>query len=427
MAVRVLRMDHLQRVRGNWRVQVKVPAALRPIIGRESLTKGLNCQGTRSEARVLSLPYVAAFLTQIAEAKGQLIPMVWMPFERQVERVVRPRFGGGSETMTVERGGFGSRLLPKGSPAPQLNAKSGRLPFETLLDDWSLENTDPHARRFRSKVFRDFAAHLGHDDAKRVTPANIVSFKELLLRADKLAKKSVQNYITAIKGVLKFAADNQKITGNPGEGITYKAPDGEKMLGYTEDERAIILRAALDQPDHVKFPILIAGFSGCRIGEIADASTADIEEVDGIWCLQIRTLNREKGQTLKTAGSTRTVPLHSEVLRQGFVSRYLPSLPSGSLFPAYKLNQDGRRADPASHHIAKFIRRQCDMTDRRKDPSHSFRHYVVGWLRDQGVRLDVAEGITGHGSARRSELWNYGEYVAAMAAAIERLPNPLAR
>ena len=70
----------------------------------------------------------------------------------------------------------------------------------------------------------------------------------------------------------------------------------------------------MNKPDHIKLPVLIAAHTGARLSEFIDAHTKDIELVEGVWCLQIREDNREEGQTIKTEGSKRTVPLHSAIL-----------------------------------------------------------------------------------------------------------------
>jgi uncharacterized protein DUF6538 len=62
---------YLQRVGDIYRVQVVVPAALRPLIGRQSLTKGLGT-GDYDTARQRSRPYIAEFKAVIANARLRL-------------------------------------------------------------------------------------------------------------------------------------------------------------------------------------------------------------------------------------------------------------------------------------------------------------------------------------------------------------------
>src|ERR1700704_3961310 len=66
----------------------------------------------------------------------------------------------------------------------------------------------------------------------------------------------------------------------------------------------------------------LCSFHGCRTGEIADATTHDIECVNSIWAFNITTRNRSKDQRLKTAVSTRKLALHQAVIDEGFI-RYV--------------------------------------------------------------------------------------------------------
>jgi integrase len=403
--------DHIQFYKGSYRVRIGVPADVRPFIvhrGKHApreLTERLGTSN-KCEAKRLAPAILAKFLTQIETArKGET-------------------FHISSETPHLVDivSSFGKRVT---TDAPRVALEP--VTFESILGSWELENEKPSARRDMRRNIAKFAAFVGHDDASRVAPQNIIAWKESML-ATAMAKKSVQLHVGSVKTLFKFAAANHKLGSDPASGITYRAPKGSQKIpsiAYTVDQARRIVIEANSQPAEIRWPILIASFIGARISEIVDAYKADVEAIEGIWCLQVREDNREEGQDVKTEGSVRTVPLHSELIRQGFLS-FVQSLPDGSpLFRQFKPGRDNRRAEN-SRPINNFIRKDLGMTDKRKKPKHAWRHFVAGQLRDLGIRLDVAEGITGHGSARRSELWAYGEYVRAMSAAIEKLPNPLA-
>jgi hypothetical protein len=82
---------------------------------------------------------------------------------------------------------------------------------------------------------------------------------------------------------------------------------------------------------------------GFEIAKIADATTRDVECINGIWVIRIRTLHRSKDQRNKTEISTRTIALHSAVLAEGFIE-YVKSLPEGPLFPQIDLDGYGKRS-----------------------------------------------------------------------------------
>jgi len=55
------------------------------------------------------------------------------------------------------------------------------------------------------------------------------------------------------------------------------------------------LREGRNQPPKIRYPTLIAGFSGARVGEIADPATDDVYIVGDTCVLDIRADYREDG------------------------------------------------------------------------------------------------------------------------------------
>jgi hypothetical protein len=44
-----------------------------------------------------------------------------------------------------------------------------------------------------------------------------------------------------------------------------------------------VVQEALNKPDHIKLPVLIAAHTGARLSEFTVAHTSDIELVEGVW------------------------------------------------------------------------------------------------------------------------------------------------
>ena len=70
----------------------------------------------------------------------------------------------------------------KAARFPEFKSEAPALTLTTLFDRWVVE-TKPAASTFRTwkGVFGQFREHLGHDDARRVTPENVVAFKDARL------------------------------------------------------------------------------------------------------------------------------------------------------------------------------------------------------------------------------------------------------
>ena len=326
----------------------------------------------------------------------------------------------------MEVGIFDLFVAPPNTPVKE------PINFATLLATWELENTDEWTRRTKRRYMARFAEHLGHHDATRVEPSDFAAFKETLLKqanAGEIAHKSAENRIAGVKAVFNAAVKARKIS-KPCDGISFQAKKSQivKTLGYSIEQVAVILREGRTQPSHIRYPTLIAGFSGARVGEIADATTHDVYMVGDMYVLDIRTDYREDGQEIKNEVSIRKFPLHPQIIAEGFIE-YWRSLPLGPLFPAFSLGHDNRRGDAASREISEWIRDDLGIKDPspklRYKPNHSFRNYVKTQWRNAKIEEETHDAITGHGSSK-DESRNYGEYeLKLMLEAIETLPNPL--
>jgi hypothetical protein len=76
--------------------------------------------------------------------------------------------------------------------------------------------------------------------------------------------------------------------------------------------------------------------------------------------------------------------------------------------------------------VQRWVRNKVKLTDKRKAPSHSWRHRFRSTLRHPkcGVPEDVADYMAVH-AGKGGEGREYGEYHDAMVEVISRLPSPL--
>jgi integrase len=410
-------MRHVQFWHGTYRVRKPIPKALQPVIRRgQYLTRSLGTADPREADK--RAPAVLAEFQAILDRAERIIRgdvqvccvMACLPKE-ELLGLANPE---AHEVEMLEISGHGA------PPEPI----SCVVPFARIIDAWALEHPNPKTKDDFTAKCRKLTDFLGYDDAARVTPEEIVAFKEHLLKS-RFAPKSVQNVFAGVKTIFRFGANNRKIAADPTAGITYKARRDakRKRLPFTFDEARLILTSARNAGPEIFFPNLIAALSGARLAEVVEAHTEDIEIIDGRWCLHIREDNRDENQTVKTEASVRTLPLHDEIVRQGFIE-YVHSLPRGPMFPQYRTNKYNRRNDYASKVNSEFVRK-LGIKDRRKAPMHSWRHFAKTYFKnDPLVKEEIHDAITGHGSD--SEGRRYGVYeLRAMAEAIARLPNQL--
>jgi integrase len=299
-----------------------------------------------------------------------------------------------------------------------------------LISRWAKETGIRSRGIYQARLdMAKFVALIGHNDATRVTPQEIVRFKEHL-GEKRLAAPTINRYLSAIKSPLTWAKENHKIATNPGAGIKYDAKGGIKVkrLGYDDDQARVILLAARreNKPYRRWIPWLCA-FTGCRLDEVAGRDARDIKRVGSTWVLDI-----PEG---KNEGAPRRIPLHSKLIAEGFIE-YWRELPKGGpLFPDLT---DGRygRAGTATKNIGRWLRRVQKaagillVEEPRFAPNHSWRHRFKSEARRVGndqrpiMSEETSDALTGHYEGKVSR--DYGEYYigSVLRPAIESMLSP---
>lgn len=156
------------------------------------------------------------------------------------------------------------------------------------------------------KAWRRQVAHLkdylGHDDADRVTPADIVAWKDALLAPDakgaRRAARTVRDtYLAVAKTLLGYGVENKLLPANPAAGVTVRAPKTVVLRdrGFTVDEamaQAIFRDWFVDfGPVRRKLagatdPVEIMGgvtFEALPAAELAKAFPSELRDDDTAW------------------------------------------------------------------------------------------------------------------------------------------------
>ncbi len=143
---------------------------------------------------------------------------------------------------------------------------------------------------------------------------------------------------------------------------------------------------------------MLALFTGARRTELATLQAADVskDEATGHWTLAIYA-DPDAGKRLKTKASARTIPVHRELLRLGFLTMVEIASERGSdswLFPAVS------QAAGAKAWTKWFGRYLNDLgINAGRQGMHALRHNFKDALRAGGVQEDLSDALTGHSAA----------------------------
>jgi integrase len=459
-------MGYVTSKKGVKWVRLVVADDLVSVIGKKNLMESLETKDNRV-ATERAPAVIAKFQQQIAYARAKLGGYVYVPATSHPEIV----------THVIRRGGFGGHMQLKSEadnlPAPNatpvivepppevieaiyrareraeqrdaVTATDDPVTFEAIVELWARENKIPdHTKRlYLSKTTR-FVAWLKTnretrgmatcaDDMRLVTRREYIAYKEDLLKPDSgIGHTTVKHHLDDLRTLFRFASKNRSFA-NPTDDVTrLRRKNGRNQWRpYTLDERKRILAEARKEGPVIKWCQWGARATGARVSEIAEASTKDVCQIGGMWCIKILLDDREEDASLKSEESHRIVALHSALIAEGFLD-YVESVrrqySDGPLFPMLRPDRDGRRGNPASRRISKWMRNKLKIKDKRIAPNHSWRHSFESIHRNElepPTREDIVNHITGRSQGRASGR-HYGIYeIRRDRIEIERMPCPV--
>ena len=320
---------------------------------------------------------------------------------------------------------------------PQSGRGSADIKISQILSDWWNEAKAAGRKPSTYESYRNSANHLirflEHDDATRVTPENVVAFKNhrLATPSERTGKvpspKTVKDSdLAALKTLFGWAVVNHKLPANPAAGLTIKLGKAPRLRGkgFTDAEAQAILAAAYRYRNEKERPATVAAkrwvpwlcaFTGARVGEMAQLRRQDVRRHGDDWVIHI---TPEAG-TQKT-NEARDVPLHRQLVELGF-PEFAQACPEGPLFlsPA----KDGDVLGPLQglkNRLAEFGRSL--VPDPRVAPNHGWRHRFKTVGREVGIDSRLLDAI--QGQVARSVADAYGDItLKATTPAIAKLPT----
>jgi hypothetical protein len=140
---------------------------------------------------------------------------------------------------------------------------------------------------------------------------------------------------------------------------------------------------------------LLAVYHGARLEELCRLTGSDICELGGIHVMRIR------GPHLKNKASERDVPIHSAIIKLGFLG-LAQKAGDRPLFPKMIAGgPDDKLGYDYSQHFSEY-RKKVGVYKERMD-FHSFRHLVTTRIINGTKSVLMADEITGHDSTQRKE------------------------
>ncbi len=215
-----------------------------------------------------------------------------------------------------------------------------------------------------------------------------------------------QSYIGGKGGFFEWsmASGHYPHGDNPASGhVSYSQREkrARKKLGFKAYDRAQIQalfapEALAKLSESARWASLLGLYTGARASEVGQLLVRDVFEEDGIPCLRIS--DEGEHQKVKTEVSLRTVPLHPELLRMGFMDWVHGKRKAGEtrLFPAAKATAVNGQGNWITKAFSRHLAEVSEGWEPAKRGFHSLRKTFIQELQGAGVVSELSAQIVGH-------------------------------
>lgn len=323
--------------------------------------------------------------------------------------------------------------IPPAPLAPKAAPKTTARTLRDVYDRWKLSGATARSADSIAAYGRAVTQFEGQHPALPLEAFNgdLGDAYRAWLVATCKTPKTARDRLTAIKSLLKFATDTLEwLPKQPWRGLDIKATTTHKRRPWSAEELAALFGTTLHQrgtlPEHpyaggmaAYWVPLLGLFTGARLGELCQLRTVDVQMVGGLPALVLTDDGEE--QSIKSEAGHRTVPIHSELLRLGFLEYVETIRATGkdSLWPAMKL----RKGKP-SDYFGRWFKEHREGLGLT--PSfHYFRHTVRPLMRQAGIPEETQDKVTGHASKGSVGTVVYGHWaLSEVRDAVEAIRYP---
>jgi len=441
--------DHLWRRGNQWYLRVAIPRPHRHLFlsstGRPMVRVVEKLSDSHETAKVMAAERVATCVRVFAQIKAGLLTT-----PEQVADAMRP----GEPDIALEPGFDAAMRRWLASPERSRRIAERRLEeqarhFERYAD-WAKrflageqpavpstgETVSQAAEAWYKELTRDKSAaprETTIDGHKRRVQAFIDAVGDVpltdvtgemasdFLTALKVSKRTRNNYCDTLNYIFKYAGKRGRFSkaeeDNPFHDQRSKKVGKSSYSPFTIDELRTLFAAlpreikpAKHSPESaLPWVAAVALYTGARLEEIAQLKTSDVRE-EGANGATVTIIDVHNGGSnkLKNESSARFIPVHSELVRAGFLD-YVKALKAGPLFPGLVRRES--KGGKLGARLGELFRKKLVALKLKRDGLcfHSFRHTVATALRRASVLQEDAARVLGHAVEGES----YGTYAQA--------------
>ncbi|WP_085879551.1 site-specific integrase [Roseisalinus antarcticus] len=216
----------------------------------------------------------------------------------------------------------------------------------------------------------------------------------------KMGVKTVNSYIDMFRRFWDWAERHGRAPYKLFDGMKVaKAKQAaEKRKAYSKEQLSRLYaeltenRSGLVKKDDHKWGTLLAMFTGARLREVAQLVPSDIRSEDGIWYIDINADGENK--SLKSSAAKRRVPVHSELVKLGFLEWVEGCAKQPRLFMSFTHNTK----EGYGRNLGRWFGTFLTKIGMKEDGLvfHSLRHTAITRMRQASAELSLVQEIVGH-------------------------------
>jgi integrase len=286
------------------------------------------------------------------------------------------------------------------------------LAWDKLADSYMAEHSADLKDSTRTsllnnhKVIQRAFEAIGVTDLRTHTRDDLVKLRGNL--AETRMSSTVNGLIQNLTTVLSWGVRNDHLAKAYTTKLKFtKGADSSRKTFSREQVVALMDHAGgMPTDSWERWALSLLAITGGRVGEICQLTKADVQKVDGYWCIDINEQTGEK--SVKNKHSIRRVPLVDGAL--GFdLTAFLQAVQANALpsdHQDFLMTKDGRprptdaaaKAARGSKALGTLLRKVLGESLDENQTLHSLRHHLVTSMKSAGVPVAFAQAVTGHAS-----------------------------
>lgn len=295
-------------------------------------------------------------------------------------------------------------------PTPSQNNGPQDIRYSQLLDDWlrtsKLSIKESTYAHYINLIEKHIKPHLGSKKLSQLTTQNVEEFVALELKNGRLdgrgglSPKTVTDILALIKNTVEYAKyHNYDVSCNLKK-LSIKKREQE-MRVLTRFEQTALQKVLLDEMDLYKFGVILALYTGIRIGELCALTWEDLclsESVLKVNKTMQRIQDTESGATHKTKVII-TEPKSRCSVREIPLPSFLVNLarPFSAPAPAFILTGDSKRfVEPRT--MQNRFQSYIAKSGIKNANFHATRHTFATRCIEVGFEIKSLSEILGHAS-----------------------------